>query len=100
MTRRSKLGMWLEVLGIIHGGTSKPTRIMYAANLSWKPLQQILRSMKSQRLIRDCDTQNARKYDKRTKTRYEITQKGENIVRYFKRARGLLNLEEISTIRR
>ncbi len=40
--RRSKLDIVLIVLGAVRRGMDKPTRIMYAANLSWKPTQKIL----------------------------------------------------------
>ena len=100
MARRSMLEMWLDILSMIKSGTSKPTRIMYGANVSWEALQRILGSMASRGLVREIDTRNVRKRDKRTTRRYEITQKGENIVRYLKGASGLLQLEEISTIRR
>ena len=95
--RRSKLEIYLEVLWIIKDGTRKPTRIMYGANLSWKPLHQILRSMVSQGLIKEIDTRDSR--DKRTSRHYEITQKGENVVKYFNRAKSLLELEEVVKIR-
>ena len=95
--RRSRLEIFLDVLGIIKGGTRKPTRIMYGANLSWKPLQGILRSMVAQGLIVEVDAAGNR--DKRTTTLYEITQKGENIIRYFNKARDLLELEEIARAR-
>ncbi len=95
--RRSKLEIFLDVLWTVKGGTTKPTRIMYGANLSWKPLQRILHSMIEQELIVEIDASESR--DKRTSTRYEITQKGENVIRYFNRANRLIELEEVSTIR-
>ena len=95
--RRSKLEIYLDVLWVIKNGTRKPTRIMYGANLSWKPLQRILDSMMSQDLIREVDASHSR--DKRTNIFYEITQKGENVVKYFNRAKDLLELEEVSKIR-
>jgi predicted transcriptional regulator len=70
---------------------------MYEANLSWKPLQMILKSMINQDLVSALDASNNR--DKRTDVVYEITQKGENIIRYFNKGREYLNLEEISRIR-
>jgi len=70
---------------------------MYGANLSWKPLQRILNSMINQDLIREVDASLSR--DKRTNIYYEITQKGENVVKYFNRAKDLLELEEVSKIR-
>ena len=95
--RRSKLEIFLDVLWTIKGGTTKPTRIMYGANLSWRPLQRILHSMIEQELIVEIDAKDGR--DKRTSTRYEITQKGENVIQYFNRANKLIELEEVSTIR-
>jgi predicted transcriptional regulator len=95
--RRSKLEIYLDVLWAIKSGTAKPTRIMYEANLSWKPLQRILKSMVSQNLVEEIDASESR--DKRTNTLYEITQKGENVVSYFNHARGLIELEEIAKIR-
>ncbi|MCW3992476.1 MAG: winged helix-turn-helix domain-containing protein [Candidatus Bathyarchaeota archaeon] len=94
MARRSKLEMWLDILSIINSGTSKPTRILYQANLSWRTLQQILGSMVSRGLIREMEILSVRKQDKRTTRRYENTQKGENYIRHFKRAVDLFQFEE------
>jgi predicted transcriptional regulator len=94
--RRSKLEIYLDVLWTIKNGTRKPTRIMYGANLSWKPLQRILDSMVDQDLIRE--VKPAGKRDKRSSVYYEVTQKGENVVRYFNRAKDLLEIEEIARI--
>ena len=89
--RRSRLDIVLNVLSAIKEGVDKPTRIMYAANLSWKPTQHILRSLVQQGLLREIEETSS----KRTKKRYEITEKGANLVRYFERAKDLLVLEEI-----
>ncbi len=89
--RRSKLEVYLDVLWTIKNGTTKPTRIMYESNLSWKPLQRTLNSLVAQDLIDELDPENNR--DKRTNTYYELTQKGENVLKYFKRAEDLLELE-------
>lgn len=97
MPRRSKLEIYLDVLWAIKRGTRKPTRIMYEANLSWKPLQTILQSMMSQELIVEIDARAEK--DKRTSTVYEVTQKGENIITYFNRGRDYLNLEELTKVR-
>lgn len=95
-SRRSKLEIYLEVLQIIKGGTSKPTRIMYQANISWQPLTRILRSMVSQGLVREVDTRTGgRKRDKRTSKIYEITMKGESVIKYFKGAKNF-DLEDIN----
>ena len=97
MPRRSKLEIYLDVLWAIKRGTRKPTRIMYEANLSWKPLQRILKSMKDQDLIVEVDARPER--DKRTTVVYEVAQKGENIIKYFNKGREYLKLEEITKIR-
>ena len=70
---------------------------MYEANLSWKPLQKILKSMLSQDLIEEIDASNNR--DKRTNIIYALTQKGENIITYFNRGREYLKIEEITKTR-
>ncbi len=89
--RRSKLEVYLDVLWTIKNGTQKPTRIMYESNLSWKPLQRTLSSLASQGLITEYEPEYNR--DRRTTTCYELTQKGENVLKYFKRAEDLLELE-------
>lgn len=94
--RRSKLEIYLDVLWTIKSGTRKPTRIMYGANLSWKPLQRILNSMVDQGLVREVQPRGKR--DKRSSVIYEITQKGENVVRYFNGAKNLLEIEEIAKV--
>jgi predicted transcriptional regulator len=98
LPRRSKLEIYLDVLWAIKKGTRKPTRIMYEANLSWKPLQKILQSMMSQDLIVEIDARAEK--DKRTSAVYEINQKGENIVKYFNRGKDYLKLEEITKVRK
>lgn len=95
--RRSKLEVYLDVLWTIKNGTQKPTRIMYESNLSWKPLQKTLSSLMSQELIQGFEPTNLR--DKRTTTCYELTQKGENVINYFKRAEDLLELETLPKMR-
>ena len=95
-SRRSKLEIYLEVLNIIKNGTSKPTRIMYQANISWQPLMKVLTSMSNQGLIEEIDTTSiSRKRDKRTSKIYQITMKGEKVIQYF---RGMkeFQLEDIN----
>jgi predicted transcriptional regulator len=89
--RRSKLEVYLDVLWTIKSGTTKPTRIMYESNLSWKPLQRTLNSLASQGLVAEYEPEDNR--DRRTTACYELTQKGENVLKYFKRAEDLLELE-------
>ena len=94
--RRSKLEIYLDVMWAIKEGTFKPTQIMYQANLSYKPLRKILASMVAQEVI---ENGSLIRGDKRTKETYRLTQKGENIISYFRKARELLPLKEMAMIR-
>ena len=90
-SRRSRLDIILKVLRVVREGVDKPTRIMYAANLSWRPTHRILRSLVQQDLLMEIDNTESQ----RSKKRYVITEKGSNVVSYFERAQGLLEVEEI-----
>ena len=95
MTRRSKLEIMINVLNLIQSGESKPTMIMYGANLSWKLCSGILDSLVSQDLVAIIDrSESIRKRDKRTNTEYMITQKGQSVIRYFYTANTLIGTEE------
>ncbi len=86
--RRSKLDIILTVLKSIQGGMDKPTRIMYAANMSWNSTQKIFADLLRQELIYITEEQGA----KRAKKRYHLTDKGMNVLDYFKGASRLLNV--------
>ena len=94
MGRRSKLEIMVRVLNVIQNGETKPTRIMYGANLSWKICSELLDSLVSQGLVDSIDTSESRRRDKRTSTEYLITSKGQNVVRYFHTAKMLMGTEE------
>jgi len=64
---------------------------MYGANLSWKPLQRVLSSLIRQDLVMEVEPEDPK--DKRTSVCYDLTQKGENVLGYFNKARALLELE-------
>jgi len=83
MPRRGKVEIYVEVLEIIMKGEVKPTRIMYSANLSWKVSQNVLNNLITQRLIME----NAEPAGKdRNVKRYEITESGMNVLKYFRKA--------------
>ena len=88
--RRSRFEIYVDILNEIMDGVGKPTKIMYGANLSYKPLKEILHSMLDQGLI----TENAGpNKDKRTKFTYELTTKGVNVVRYYSKAKNLIEIK-------
>ena len=76
--RRSRLETLVEVLRICEK-ESLPTRIMYAANLSWKPLHRNLSALVRQGLIRE----EGPSTDRRTRRVYYLTDEGRNVLRWF-----------------
>ncbi|MCJ7574465.1 winged helix-turn-helix domain-containing protein [Candidatus Bathyarchaeota archaeon] len=88
--RRSKFEIYMDILAAIKGGTVIPTRIMYRVNLSWKPLKQILETLQAQILIEE---QPKGDIDKRTRKVYALTEKGENVLNYFDRAKVLMDIK-------
>ncbi len=88
-SRRSRFEIYVDVLTEIMNGSKKPTKIMYGANLSYKPLKDILQSLLDQGLIEEED---GRIRDKRTKVKYGLTLKGLNVVRYYSKAKDLVEV--------
>jgi predicted transcriptional regulator len=88
-SRRSRFEIYIDVLKEVKSGANKPTQIMYGANLSWKPLQVILKSLLNQGLLTEIEGDPR---DKRTKVTYGLTQKGENVVRYYIKAKSLVEI--------
>lgn len=86
--RRSKLEIMLKVLEAVREGVEKPTRIMYAVNMSWNPTQEVLVRLVEDGLIRVTEELGGR----RSKKRYEITEKGANVIRYFQGVKALINI--------
>ncbi len=86
--RRSKLEIMLKVLEAVKEGVDKPTRIMYAVNMSWNPTQEVLAKLVEDGLIRVTEEPGGR----RKKKRYEITEKGANVIRYFQGVKALINI--------
>jgi predicted transcriptional regulator len=89
--RRSKFEIYMDTLAAIRGGTVTPTRIMYRANLSWEPLKQIFETLTAQGLI----VERSMADDKRTRKVYALTEKGENMLNYFGRAKALMGVNRV-----
>lgn len=94
-SRRSQLDIYLDILNVIKNGEEKPTRIMYEANLSWKPLNNAISSLVDQGLLLELDVSDS--MDKRTKNIYKITKKGESLLQYFHHTKPLQELYEMVT---
>ena len=90
-TRRSKFQLSVEVLDNIKSGETKPTRIMYSCNLSWKSLKDILQNLTEQELLEEKVVEGK----KRSKKLYHITPKGENVLKYYRMVSGLIEVEPI-----
>ena len=89
--RRSQLEIRLNILSAVRDGVDKPTRIMYAANMSWKPVQRILSHLVEQGLLEVRINTESRQ----SKKRYVLTDKGANVIDYFEKAKEILPLEEV-----
>ena len=89
--RRSKLEIRLKILAAVKQGVDKPTRIMYAANMSWKPVQRILSHLVEQGLLLEVINAGSRQ----SKKRYQTTEKGEKILDYFEKASDIMPLEDV-----
>jgi len=83
MPRRGKVEIYIEVLEIIMKGEDKPTRIMYSANLSWKVFQNLLNNLINQGLVTENEEHTGKE---REVKRYEITESGMNVLKYFRKA--------------
>lgn len=76
----------MSILSAIRDGIDKPTRIMYAANMSWRPSQRMLSNMIEQGLLEVKITPGTSKRYKR----YLITEKGVDVLDYFEKADEIL----------
>ncbi len=89
--RRSRLEIVLNVLSVVAEGLDKPTRIMYAANMSWTSKQKMLSQLVELGLLEVVYNQG----DRRSNRRYKITEKGINVIEYFDEAREIMPVEKI-----
>ncbi len=86
--RRSQLKIRLNILSIVRSGVDKPTRIMYAANMSWKPVQRILSHLVEQGLLEEQLNEESRQ----SKRLYVITEKGVGVLDYFDKLKLIINI--------
>lgn len=86
--RRSKLEITLAVLKAVDGGETKPTKIMYASNMSWNLTQKVFADLVEQELLELEEVHGRGRCTKR----YSITEKGKNVLDYFEGAKTLLQI--------
>ena len=84
--RRSSFQISVDVLRVINQGESKPTRIMYASNLSWNTLKKTLELLLKKDYIEDIQGSGSNKT-------YSITTQGINILKFCDQIEELVNLE-------
>ena len=78
MVRRSRLEIYFDLLKVVENGVTKPTRIMYKTNLSWKTLHEILSVLVSKKFVLERRVGNS--------ARYHITEKGHNALAYHRKS--------------
>ena len=87
--RRSHLEVRLKILDSIRNGLEKPTRIMYASNISWSRAMTEIQRLVEQGLVAEfIDTKRGVKQ----RRRYKITEKGVSVLDYYNKGRKLLQL--------
>jgi len=82
MVRRSQMEIYIDILQVISEGNRKPTHVMYRANLSWARLMKHIRFLQSQDLLTIVEGSGVE--------RYEVTEKGREVLSYFRRLEGAL----------
>jgi predicted transcriptional regulator len=88
--RRSKLQICFKVLDVIRNGVSKPTRIMYRANLSWNTLLEVFAVLTSQELVKEVHQEGYK--------RYMLTDKGMDALTHYSKAMNILDVSKESRV--
>ena len=83
--RRSSFQIAIDVLTVISEGEERPTRIMYASNLSWNSLKGTLE------LLVDKGYVDEEEVSDRVK-KYSITAKGREVLGYYDRLESLVQV--------
>jgi len=85
--RRSSFQIAVDVLSVMNNGETKPTRIMYAANLSWKTLKSTLNLLETKRYI---ELTSSPSYKQK---QFAITKEGLSVLSYYKRLSRLVKVD-------
>ena len=92
--RRSRLELNIEVLKVIMDGSKKPTKIMNSVGHTWDSFQTILNGLRFRGFIDEIDVSGSR--DKRSSNEYQITRKGNNVIKYYAVARDLIKIDSLA----
>ena len=74
MAKRSRLGIYFDILKVVERGFTKPNEIIYKAYLSWKIFNEALPILVTKGFVREELLKNTK--------RYRITDKGHNALFY------------------
>ncbi|HEV2138978.1 MAG TPA: winged helix-turn-helix domain-containing protein [Nitrososphaerales archaeon] len=83
--RRSPMEMVCDILAVVSGGPTKPTHILYKANMSWKVLSSYLDFLTGSGML-DKEEQEGGK-----RSTYRLTTKGKQILRLYEGLKNSLN---------
>jgi predicted transcriptional regulator len=91
--RRTRLEMYFDVLMSIKKGNHKMSHIMNEANISWQTMKVILDSLQTLGIIEEVEELSWE--NRRIRTHYEFTNKGESMMRYLRDHTELLRDGEL-----
>lgn len=77
MNRRSRFEIYMDIMLALVDGPKNPTRLMYATNLSWAPMQECLKILSEQGVITEEGQNSSRKA-------FSLTDRGKEIVNRYK----------------
>ena len=83
--RRSSFQIAIDVLTVIGEGVTRPTRIMYASNLSWNSLKSTLDLLVNKGYVDEDHVSERNK-------KYSITAKGHELLGYYNRLESLVQV--------
>jgi predicted transcriptional regulator len=83
--RRSSFQIAIDVLTVIGEGEKRPTRIMYATNLSWNSLKGTLDILVNKGYVDEDQVTDRNK-------KYSITAKGHEVLGYYDRLESLVQV--------
>ncbi len=84
-TRRSSFQIAVDVLTVIGKGEERPTRIMYASNLSWNSLKGTIEILVVKGYVDEMFLNQKQK-------RYSITSKGRDVLSYYNQLESLVHV--------